>query len=333
MSFSFPARADLHAAYRAATTDPLAGRRARADGGARARRAGPADAHLHRARRGRRASSRPRRRRGAGSRASSAGRSTACPSPSRTNTTSSATARRAAPSFLGKSRGDGRRARRASAARGGRDPLRQDQHARARACIRPGSTRGTAPRAIRTIRRATPAARRRARAPRSGSASCPSRSATTAADRSAFRRRSTASAATRPTFGRVPTDGVPPPAAGRSSTSGPLGGDRRRPRCRDGDPDRRAAGAAAAAEARARRHLLAVVELGRRARCRRSRAPPPSASSAAQIVEIALPHIELSLPVGAATFTVEAAAAMDAALDGRAAGDVDARDAGDGARR
>jgi Asp-tRNA(Asn)/Glu-tRNA(Gln) amidotransferase A subunit family amidase len=34
-----------------------------------------------------------------------------------------------------------------------------------------------------------------------------------------------------------------------------------------------------------------------------------------EIVEVALPHIELSLPVGAATFTVEAAAAMARALD------------------
>ena len=34
-----------------------------------------------------------------------------------------------------------------------------------------------------------------------------------------------------------------------------------------------------------------------------------------QIVDVDLPHIELSLPVGAATFTVEGAAAMDAALE------------------
>ncbi|MDB4965993.1 MAG: Amidase [Myxococcales bacterium] len=34
-----------------------------------------------------------------------------------------------------------------------------------------------------------------------------------------------------------------------------------------------------------------------------------------QLVDIELPHIELSLPVGAATFTVEGAAAMDAAIE------------------
>ncbi|HXU73115.1 MAG TPA: amidase [Polyangia bacterium] len=34
-----------------------------------------------------------------------------------------------------------------------------------------------------------------------------------------------------------------------------------------------------------------------------------------QLVEVDLPHIELSLPVGAATFTVEGAAAMDAAIE------------------
>jgi Asp-tRNA(Asn)/Glu-tRNA(Gln) amidotransferase A subunit family amidase len=34
-----------------------------------------------------------------------------------------------------------------------------------------------------------------------------------------------------------------------------------------------------------------------------------------QIVDVELPHVELSLPVGAATFTVEGAAAMDAAIE------------------
>jgi Asp-tRNA(Asn)/Glu-tRNA(Gln) amidotransferase A subunit family amidase len=36
--------------------------------------------------------------------------------------------------------------------------------------------------------------------------------------------------------------------------------------------------------------------------------------SGVELVEVALPHIELSLPVGTATFTVEGAAAMDAAI-------------------
>ena len=76
---------------------------------------------------------------------------------------------------------------------------------------------------------------------------------------------------------------------------------------------RRAARAARPAAAAAHRHLRSLVAVGR-CRAGGDRAGGVERVVGGEKVEIDLPHIELSLPVGSAIFTVEGAAALDQAL-------------------
>ena len=161
---------------------------------------------------------------------------------------------------------------------GGRDHLRQDQHARARDARRAGSTRaprhGAQPvRSGARHRRLVVGLGRRGRR----RASCPSRSATTAAARCASPRRFAACVGSRPPSGASrPTGCALLVLVARARRPARRHGGRRA--AAFARHDRRAAGAPTELpRARCASACATLVAVGRRARSRRSRAPPSSA--------------------------------------------------------